>query len=147
MSNPQYSPYGTCGPYETYEPYGPSDEASEASEPYGQTDEASEPYGRLHADTYRPAYESPVPQAPEENALPRRADGRAPTGGRAQARRATRRRKTGARPEPFRRLLPQALVVAFLAGGTSAFVAKDKAIELSVDGRPRTLHTLSLIHI
>ncbi|MEV6959282.1 ubiquitin-like domain-containing protein [Streptomyces sp. NPDC051207] len=42
-----------------------------------------------------------------------------------------------------RRLLPQALVVAFLAGGTSAFVAKDKAIELSVDGRTRTLHTFA----
>ncbi|MDG9719412.1 resuscitation-promoting factor [Streptomyces sp. DH24] len=42
-----------------------------------------------------------------------------------------------------RRLLPQALVVAFLAGGTSAFVAKDKAIELNVDGRARTLHTFA----
>jgi uncharacterized protein YabE (DUF348 family) len=42
-----------------------------------------------------------------------------------------------------RRLLPQALVVAFLAGGTTAFVAKDKAVELSVDGRPRTLHTFA----
>jgi uncharacterized protein YabE (DUF348 family) len=43
----------------------------------------------------------------------------------------------------LRRLVPQALVVAFLAGGTSAFVAKDKAIELTVDGRPRTLHTFA----
>jgi uncharacterized protein YabE (DUF348 family) len=43
----------------------------------------------------------------------------------------------------LRRLLPQALVVAFLAGGTTAFVAKDKAIELSVDGRPRSLHTFA----
>ncbi|KPI21646.1 G5 domain protein [Actinobacteria bacterium OK074] len=43
----------------------------------------------------------------------------------------------------MRRLLPQALVVAFLAGGTTAFVAKDKAIELSVDGHPRTLHTFA----
>jgi uncharacterized protein YabE (DUF348 family) len=42
-----------------------------------------------------------------------------------------------------RRLLPQALVVAFLAGGTSAFVAEDKAVELSVDGRSRTLHTFA----
>ncbi|AIR98856.1 hypothetical protein SGLAU_14355 [Streptomyces glaucescens] len=41
----------------------------------------------------------------------------------------------------MRRLLPQALVVTFLAGGTTAFVAEDKAIELSVDGRPRILHT------
>ena len=43
----------------------------------------------------------------------------------------------------MRRLLPQALVVAFLAGGTTAFVAKDKAIELNVDGKPRTLHTFA----
>ncbi|MET9733136.1 ubiquitin-like domain-containing protein [Streptomyces sp. NPDC006458] len=44
---------------------------------------------------------------------------------------------------PVRRLLPRALVVAFLAGGTTAFVAEDKAVELSVDGRPRTLHTFA----
>lgn len=43
----------------------------------------------------------------------------------------------------MRRLVPQALVVAFLAGGTTAFVAKDKAIELNVDGKPRTLHTFA----
>lgn len=43
----------------------------------------------------------------------------------------------------MRRLLPQALVVAFLAGGTTAFLAKDKAIELTVDGRPRMLHTFA----
>ncbi|MFS4097790.1 ubiquitin-like domain-containing protein, partial [Streptomyces sp. AF1A] len=54
------------------------------------------------------------------------------------------RGRCGERPESaVRRLLPQALVVAFLAGGTTAFVAKDKAIELSVDGRPRTLHTFA----
>ena len=53
------------------------------------------------------------------------------------------RRKGSERPDALRRLLPQALVVAFLAGGTTAFVAKDKAIELSVDGKPRTLHTFA----
>lgn len=42
-----------------------------------------------------------------------------------------------------RRLVPQALVVAVLAGGTSAFVANDKAVRLSVDGTPRTLHTFA----
>lgn len=42
-----------------------------------------------------------------------------------------------------RRIVPQALVVAFLAGGTSAFVASDKEVELSVDGTPRTLHTFA----
>ncbi|MFE5965494.1 ubiquitin-like domain-containing protein [Streptomyces sp. NPDC056463] len=65
-------------------------------------------------------------------------------GTRAEARRAARRRK--ARPGPgesLRRIVPQALVVAFLAGGTSAFVANDKAIRLSVDGVPRTLHTFA----
>ncbi|MEB8342153.1 ubiquitin-like domain-containing protein [Streptomyces endophyticus] len=67
----------------------------------------------------------------------------APPGGRAEARRAARRKKTAQRPEALRRLLPQALVVAFLAGGTSAFVADDKAIHLSVDGKERTLHTFA----
>ncbi|MGW3815197.1 ubiquitin-like domain-containing protein [Streptomyces sp. NPDC005046] len=70
-------------------------------------------------------------------------DGVRATGGRAEARRAARRKRTTERPDVLRRLLPQALVVAFLAGGTSAFVANDKAIELSVDGRPRTLHTFA----
>ncbi|WP_406367592.1 ubiquitin-like domain-containing protein [Streptomyces sp. NBC_00645] len=72
-----------------------------------------------------------------------RPDGVRATGGRAEARRAARRKRATERPDALRRLLPQALVVAFLAGGTSAFVANDKAIELSVDGRPRTLHTFA----
>ncbi|MET9759803.1 ubiquitin-like domain-containing protein [Streptomyces sp. NPDC006372] len=62
-------------------------------------------------------------------------------------RRSARRRKTRYVERPgdgsMRRLLPQALVVAFLAGGTTAFVAKDKAIELNVDGKTRTLHTFA----
>ncbi|MEU1805953.1 ubiquitin-like domain-containing protein [Streptomyces sp. NPDC019937] len=62
-------------------------------------------------------------------------------GGRAAARRAARRGRPPARTGPVRRLLPQALVVAALAGGTSAFVAQDKAVRLSVDGHERTLHT------
>ncbi|MFI0814846.1 ubiquitin-like domain-containing protein [Streptomyces sp. NPDC021098] len=70
-----------------------------------------------------------------------RTQGSAPVpGGRAAARRAARRRAP-ARTDPVRRLLPQALVVAALAGGTSAFVAQDKAVQLSVDGHARTLHT------
>ncbi|MFF9134150.1 ubiquitin-like domain-containing protein [Streptomyces sp. NPDC014806] len=68
------------------------------------------------------------------------------TGGGAN-RRAVRRRRARAAERadsPVRRLLPQALVVAFLAGGTTAFVAKDKAVELTVDGgRTRTLHTFA----
>ncbi|TXS14933.1 resuscitation-promoting factor [Streptomyces sp. adm13(2018)] len=63
---------------------------------------------------------------------------------RAGSRRAARRRKaSGPAGEGLRKLVPQALVVAFLAGGTSAFVADDKAVRLSVDGVPRTLHTFA----
>ncbi|MEV4946592.1 ubiquitin-like domain-containing protein [Streptomyces sp. NPDC053755] len=63
---------------------------------------------------------------------------------RAEARRAARRRKAAPTTgEGLRRIVPQALVVAFLAGGTSAFVASDKAVRLSVDGVPRTLHTFA----
>ncbi|GGT22489.1 hypothetical protein GCM10010271_27370 [Streptomyces kurssanovii] len=65
-------------------------------------------------------------------------------GRRAQARRGgSRRRRPAERPDTLRRLVPQALVVAFLAGGTSAFVADDKAVRLTVDGVPRTLHTFA----
>ncbi|MEV6245822.1 ubiquitin-like domain-containing protein [Streptomyces sp. NPDC051742] len=68
-------------------------------------------------------------------------------GSRTGSRRAARRRKAagsaGSAGEGLRRLVPQALVVAFLAGGTSAFVADDKAVRLSVDGVPRTLHTFA----
>ncbi|MFF4158417.1 ubiquitin-like domain-containing protein [Streptomyces sp. NPDC001678] len=71
-------------------------------------------------------------------AAPRPAAGAA-AGDRSGTRPAPRER--GA--EPLRRLLPQALVVAFLAGGTSAFIAGDKAVQLSVDGKPRTLHTFA----
>ncbi|WRQ79826.1 ubiquitin-like domain-containing protein [Streptomyces sp. MUM 178J] len=72
-------------------------------------------------------------------------------GGRAAARHAARRREqsggagggsTGIRcRNRLVPLVPQALVVAFLAGGAAAFVASDKAVRLSVDGTPRTLHT------
>nr|WP_238420452.1 resuscitation-promoting factor [Streptomyces taklimakanensis] len=77
------------------------------------------------------AYAPPAP-------MPRQAGG-----GRAAARRAARERKAGRFPEDLRRLVPQACVVAFLAGGTSAFVADDKAVELTVEGKPRTLHTFA----
>ncbi|WP_246530974.1 ubiquitin-like domain-containing protein [Streptomyces bathyalis] len=80
-------------------------------------------------DTYRPSYEQ--------------AEAKRPEGGRAALRRAARERKAAQRPEVLRRLVPQALVVAFLAGGTSAFVAHDKEVRLSVDGSPRTLHTFA----
>lgn len=62
-----------------------------------------------------------------------------------QGHRAGARRRKAAPPaaEGLRRIVPQALVVAFLAGGTSAFVANDKAVRLTVDGVPRTLHTFA----
>ncbi|MFF7182748.1 ubiquitin-like domain-containing protein [Streptomyces sp. NPDC008121] len=67
-----------------------------------------------------------------------------PPATRAEARRASRRRKAAPPAgDGLRRIVPQALVVAFLAGGTSAFVASDKAVRLSVDGVPRTLHTFA----
>ncbi|WP_327655623.1 ubiquitin-like domain-containing protein [Streptomyces sp. NBC_00483] len=117
------TPQETYERYETYEPY-------ERYETYGERG-AYEAYEAYEEGTQVPASASaPAPAA-------------APTGGRAAARRAARRKKVAQRPESLRRLLPQALVVAFLAGGTSAFVADDKAIHLSVDGKERTLHTFA----
>ncbi|WP_306323614.1 MULTISPECIES: resuscitation-promoting factor [unclassified Streptomyces] len=115
-----YEPYGT-----TYEPY----------EPYEQAAYGPEPWLPRPTPTADPL---PAPAAPTAPAAPA-----APGSGRAAARRAARRKKTTQRPESLRRLLPQALVVAFLAGGTSAFVADDKAVHLSVDGKERTLHTFA----
>ncbi|MFJ9340115.1 ubiquitin-like domain-containing protein [Streptomyces sp. NPDC101733] len=74
----------------------------------------------------------PAPPAPPASPEP------APT----TAAPARARRAPGAR-DSWRRILPQALVVAFLAGGTTAFVAADKAVRLTVDGVPRTLHTFA----
>ena len=129
------SPYGTYEPQETLVALG-------TYEP--------PPGPHPHADTYRPGYESmetqpawPVPEALLPRPSAPAADPAPQTAGRAEARRAARRRKRPERPETLRRLLPQALVVAFLAGGTTAFVAADKAVQLSVDGRPRTLHTFA----
>ncbi|TLQ48399.1 resuscitation-promoting factor [Streptomyces marianii] len=89
------------------------------------------------AEARRAVTPAEVPPAP--------AGGRAAT--RAEARRAARRRRSGpftlGGTDGLRRLIPQALVVAFLAGGTTAFVAADKAVRLSVDGVPRTLHTFA----
>ena len=61
---------------------------------------------------------------------------RIPRQSRPAAHRAVHRRHA-ARPDPLRQLLPQALVVAVLAGGTCALLAGDKEIHLSVDGEPR----------
>lgn len=114
------SPYE---PYEPREPYGPYETHDAPTPPY-RAHEAP------HTGTRRPAAHEPV-----QPALPRRA-------GRGGRRR--RARHTGRRPEAgVRRLLPRALIVACLAGGTTAFVAKDKEVELDVDGRKRTLHTFA----
>ncbi|MEU6576261.1 ubiquitin-like domain-containing protein [Streptomyces sp. NPDC046805] len=110
-------------------------------------------------DTYRTAYEvradrvsEPVPVTvpilPRQTGSVQEKGAEAEAGRRAGAgRRAARRRRARSvfeRPEAVvRRLLPRALIVAFLAGGTTAFVAEDKAIELTVDGKPRTLHTFA----
>ncbi|MGW0331230.1 ubiquitin-like domain-containing protein [Streptomyces sp. NPDC003011] len=141
--------------YQTFEPYGPGPArgAEPACEPAAyaaaHTGAHAAPPADLHTaqtlaygvhvtpaeyeDTYRPAYQAPDAPAPV-----------APGAG-ASGRAARRRRARSAEraDSTVRRLLPQALVVAFLAGGTTAFVAEDKAVELSVDGKPRTLHTFA----
>ncbi|MEW2136756.1 ubiquitin-like domain-containing protein [Streptomyces sp. NPDC005409] len=79
-----------------------------------------------------PAAPLPAPSAPSASLSP------APGSG--------RRRRAAPAQLPggtWRRIVPQALVVAFLAGGTTAFVAADKAVRLTVDGVPRNLHTFA----
>ncbi|MDX3671232.1 resuscitation-promoting factor [Streptomyces europaeiscabiei] len=170
MSNVQSSSYETYGPADgtSWQPasYDAGTQPYDArTQPYGDEtqpyDAGTQPYEAetqpyeaetlsyeaetlsygVYADTYRPAYEGrPAREVPGE-LIPEPAG---PVGGgRGGSRRAVRRRRAAGRPGSLRRLVPQALVVAFLAGGTSAFVAKDKAIELTVDGRPRTLHTFA----
>ena len=140
MSN-QYETYEPYGPTQSYgptEPYGPPVYGGFDAPPAGPHTAETLAYGvymEPYADTYRPAYETPEPT------LPRQMQASASVGRRAARRR--RARYTERPDSAMRRLLPQALVVAFLAGGTTAFVAKDKAIELSVDGKPRTLHTFA----
>ncbi|KMS81743.1 transglycosylase [Streptomyces leeuwenhoekii] len=87
------------------------------------------------------------PPAPAPAAAPGTAAAPAPAGPARTRRRPAHRRgpRYPGRADAacLRRLLPRALVVAFLAGGTTAFVAEDKAVELTVDGRQRTLHTFA----
>jgi uncharacterized protein YabE (DUF348 family) len=124
--------------------------AYEAPTPYEDTYRPAyeDPYRPAYEDTYRPAYEMPQPTEPgrpRRSAPGARGKIQAAEAADAAGRAARRRRARNAErtASTMRRLLPQALVVAFLAGGTTAFVAKDKAIELSVDGKPRTLHTFA----
>ncbi|MEU6348086.1 ubiquitin-like domain-containing protein [Streptomyces sp. NPDC047072] len=139
MSRSQYETYE---PYEAYAPVEPYDAPAYAGSeaPTVPDTLVYGPYATPYEDTYRPAYETPAP-APGT-----RSGGGGGAGGGGASRRAARRRRTRSMERSdstVRRLLPQALVVAFLAGGTTAFVAKDKAIELTVDGKPRTLHTFA----
>ncbi|MFH8898297.1 ubiquitin-like domain-containing protein [Streptomyces coeruleorubidus] len=172
MSNSQYEIYKTYETFEAYETYGPAYAdpvyGGFDAPPADPHSAATPGYGRpgapvAYEDTYRPAYEVPplpgLPRqgAPDDGAAPpatgartTRAEARAEARAAARTgshRRSARRRKARYAERPgdgsVRRLLPQALVVAFLAGGTTAFVAKDKAIELNVDGKARTLHTFA----
>ncbi|MFJ4842406.1 ubiquitin-like domain-containing protein [Streptomyces sp. NPDC088746] len=74
--------------------------------------------------------------------VPRLPAPRRETGGHRAARRHRRAVGAGA-PESLRRLVPRALVVAVLAGGTAGFLAQDKAVRVDVDGTSRTLHTFA----
>nr|WP_079122978.1 resuscitation-promoting factor [Streptomyces abyssalis] len=138
---PPAPPRHARNPYDTYRPsYERSGRARHAAPPAPQS-----PPAPPAQSPPRPT-PPPAPPAPPETAprtAPEPEPVRRPEGGRAAARRAARAQKAAQRPEALRRLVPQALVVAFLAGGTSAFVAHDKEVELSVDGTPRTLHTFA----
>ncbi|MFI2412828.1 ubiquitin-like domain-containing protein [Streptomyces sp. NPDC018947] len=107
--------------FETYETRAPYDVHGAPTPPYGET--------------CRPA------PGQAGAAVPRQGVVRPAPAGRGGHRR--RARYAGPAQGTVRRLVPQALVVAFLAGGTTAFVAEDKAVELTVDGRPRALHTFA----
>ncbi|MDC0773981.1 resuscitation-promoting factor [Streptomyces sp. HD] len=160
MSNAQFETYGPAPAHEPpgyggFDPYGAQTLAYGVQGAYGTrtgtdtytpgyqmhgthgahgangTYEAREVYG-AYEDPYRPAYEDSEETHPTVPS-PRR--------GRAAHRR--RARAAERADGSMRRLVPQALVVAFLAGGTSAFVAKDKAVELNVDGKSRSLHTFA----
>ncbi|WP_371678187.1 ubiquitin-like domain-containing protein [Streptomyces sp. NBC_01276] len=109
--------------------------------------EAAPATGRRRA---APAADAPGEPAPGHGGGRRRAPGAAAVGGDAPWVTPSGRRRRGtvvagaaAARDNWRRIVPQALVVAFLAGGTTAFVAADKAVRLTVDGVPRTLHTFA----
>ncbi|WP_078600757.1 resuscitation-promoting factor [Streptomyces violens] len=131
-----------------YGPYGPPDEAQVYDTYVAQSYAPPQTYALWLPE--QQLYEPPPPPEPQSYEPPQSYDQRpepvtrSRTAGRAAARRAARRKRFVERPpEGLRRLVPQALVVAFLAGGTTAFVAHDKAVRLSVDGDPRRLHTFA----
>jgi uncharacterized protein YabE (DUF348 family) len=159
VSNSQHQTFETYGPSEPYTDLHSAETLAYgvrhvAAEPYEDTyrpaDETPEPYEDRYAptedtyqaieDTYRPAEDTyrPAYEAAETTSA---SVVRTEVSGRAARRR--RARSAERADGTMRRLVPQALVVAFLAGGTTAFVAEDKAIELSVDGKQRALHTFA----
>ncbi|WP_405980327.1 ubiquitin-like domain-containing protein [Streptomyces sp. NBC_00158] len=143
------------GPYE--DPYGAPAPAPEPQVPAPRGEgrraarrRAAAPAGGRRRGGTTTAEPPPPPPPPAPGADP--APGRPP--GTATAAGSGRRRRSVPAPAPagraaapardsWRRIVPQALVVAFLAGGTTAFVAADKAVRLTVDGVPRTLHTFA----
>ncbi|MFF8973191.1 ubiquitin-like domain-containing protein [Streptomyces sp. NPDC014995] len=129
-------PYESPGPVlrrGTEDVHGADTHGADASAPF-----ASAPFASARVASAS-APSAPVARKPVTPVTPTLV---APAG---TGRRAARHRARYAeRPDStMRRLLPQALVVAFLAGGTTAFVAEDKAVELTVDGKPRVLHTFA----
>ncbi|KAA6221395.1 resuscitation-promoting factor [Streptomyces albofaciens JCM 4342] len=163
-----YEAYG-AGAYERYERYDAAQpqEAPGGSAESGGPAESGGGAAEAGGDRLEPAAQAePSGRVPHQGPLvPLRDDlagvptpGLPAHQGRAAARRAARgtahRRGMADRlgtvdrrgidgTETRRRLLPQALVVAFLAGGTAAFIAHDKAVRIDVDGEPRTLHTFA----
>lgn len=142
---PYEPPYGPYESYENPEPYADGSPGSPPDGPVGPPGGSGDTYRPAYeeASADRTTQVSPatlLSQAPTEPQLPRQEYPQGPmvastdpldpvgaeaataelrTGGRAQARRAARRapRRRGVteRADPLRRLLPQALVVAFLA--------------------------------
>jgi resuscitation-promoting factor RpfB len=129
-------------------------DAREVGDPYGAYD-AYGAYDPVAVPGSRGAPAEPEPPGPAPEPLPRIPGSRAAARhGRTHRRRTTDAASAAASDDPatspaapgsaLRRLVPQALVVAFLAGGSSAFLVHDKAVRLSVDGGvPRTLHTFA----
>ncbi|WP_323183425.1 ubiquitin-like domain-containing protein [Streptomyces sp. NBC_00091] len=130
--------------------------AAPAETPPPPAPDPAQPGGRRRAPNRRRAapaqppapIPAPIPApAPAPDADPGSGSaGARPPGGGSGRRRRSVRNPAGpgaAARDSWRRIVPQALVVAFLAGGTTAFVAADKAVRLTVDGVPRTLHTFA----
>ncbi|UQI49162.1 ubiquitin-like domain-containing protein [Streptomyces sp. HU2014] len=120
-----------------YDPFLPEPREAGSYAPPADPDEL--PHLPRQGAATAPAEE--LTEAPPEPPAPLADPAGEPEGERA--RRSARRKRAGERPDALRRLVPQALVVAFLAGGTSAFIVSDKTVKLNVEGSSRTLHTFA----